>query len=176
MTQISASYFFSLWILNISTCSLIFLRISVLKLSKKFPSSSWPTDLDVDLLTLALPLNMCLHISQISSNDSWYTLLPLMRSRRSIHSSLIVLSKRIFSVLDPKSCSFSLLTLWMNLSIRSSRLSSYPWFIINISSLRSWSLYFSRNIFFISFHDLIELVPKKLQDALFYYRMQKYIE
>jgi hypothetical protein len=54
------------------------------------------------IVLLEFPLDMCLHVSQISSNDNWYTSPLLMRSRRSIHSSLIVLSKRVFSVSDPK--------------------------------------------------------------------------
>ena len=59
-------------------------------------------DLDVDLPTLAFPLDMCLHVSHISSNDNWYTSPILMRSRRSINTSLIVVSKRVFSVSNPK--------------------------------------------------------------------------
>jgi len=117
--KMQTSSFCSFCILNIFTCSVRLLRIYVLNSSKKFPSLAWLTDLDVDWPTLSLPLDMCLHVSQISSNDNWYTSPLLMRSRRSIHSSLIVLSKRVFSVSGPKWCSFSLLMLYMNLSIRS---------------------------------------------------------
>lgn len=154
------SSFSSSCILNISTCLVRLLRIFILKLSGKFSSLAWLTDLDVDWLTLALPLDMVFHVSQIYSNDNWYTSPLLMRSRRLIHSSPIVLRKRFFSVLNPKWCSFALLTLYMNLFIRPSRISSYFVFILQISSLRSWSLYFSRNTFCISLHDIIESVPK----------------
>ena len=113
------------------------------------------------LIYLLFPfLLRCTWISQISLNNNWYTSPLLIISRRSIHSSLMVLSKWVFSVSDPKWCNFSLLKLHVNLSIRYLSLSTSYWFILKISYLRSLSLYFSRNILFLSFHDLIELVPK----------------
>lgn len=73
---------FSLFcILNISIFSLKLPRMYISKLSSKFPSSSQLTDPNVDLLTLTtvlgllpyfiFPLNMCLHNSQLSSNDNF---------------------------------------------------------------------------------------------------------
>lgn len=86
-------------ILRVFISSLRLPKISVFKVSRKFPNSSLLNVPAVDLLVLdkrgslgllptpALPLEICKHKSQIFSNGSWEISPFPVRLRRSIHSS-----------------------------------------------------------------------------------------
>lgn len=89
---------------NVSICALIVPKISVLKISRRFPNSSLVIPLDDDLTaltpfpTLALLPNYFLHNSTMSSNDFWDTSLDDIRFKISIFSSKIPFKKIVLMV------------------------------------------------------------------------------